>query len=74
MGLPPDETPMALLTFNLGIEAGQLALVLAAWALVETLPRIRLPDLESETLRPWFAYGIGGLAAAWVMERAVVLV
>jgi hypothetical protein len=64
---------MALLTFNLGIEAGQLALVLAAWVLVVSLRRVRLADLQSEALRPWFAYGIGSLAAAWVIERGAIL-
>lgn len=34
VGLPPAEYMTALLTFNVGVELGQLAVILIAWALV----------------------------------------
>lgn len=69
VGLPRSDIPLALLSFNIGIELGQLALVVAAilaWRgarpLASALPR-QLPRLAS-------AYGIGSLAAYWTLERA----
>ena len=67
VGLPPDEIPLALLSFNLGIEAGQLAfvaVVLAArWLLARPLERA--PG--------WLAHApvtaMGALAAYWCLER-----
>ncbi len=70
-GLPRDEIPLALLGFNLGIEAGQVAFVacvLAAGAALWPLAR-RLP--------PWGrwvpAYAMGSLAAFWWIERTAAL-
>jgi hydrogenase/urease accessory protein HupE len=68
VGLPKGEIPLALLSFNLGIEAGQLlfvAAVLAAQPLLRRLfsrwPRARLVP----------AYGIGALAVFWLIERTL---
>ncbi len=65
LGLPDDAIPLALLFFNLGVEAGQLlfiAGVLLVWALLRQFrwPRWlwRLP-----------VYSIGSLAAFWTIER-----
>jgi hydrogenase/urease accessory protein HupE len=72
VGLPQEEIPLALLSFNIGIEIGQLAFVLAllgVWRVVGTrvqhVPRwlAQLP-----------AYGIGSLAAYWCIERGAALV
>ena len=65
IGLPKHAIPLALLFFNLGVEAGQLlfiALVLAAWV---GLRRISWP------VWAWRipVYAIGSLAAFWTMER-----
>ena len=68
IGLPADEIPLALLSFNLGIEAGQLifiAAVLGVYAAVRYLPLVRLPYG-----RTMAAYFIGSLAALWFIERA----
>ncbi len=71
VGLPAEEIPLALLSFNAGIELGQLvfvaAVLLARPALQPLAARgpawlVRLP-----------AYGIGSLAAYWCMERAAAL-
>jgi hypothetical protein len=72
VGLPQEEIPLALLSFNIGIEIGQLAFVLALlalWRLVGT----RLQDMP-RWLAQLPAYGIGSLAAYWCIERSAALV
>jgi hypothetical protein len=67
VGLPADEIPLALFSFNVGIEVGQLlfvGLVLVARAVLGTLP-VRWPTASA--LIP--GYAIGSLAAFWVFER-----
>ncbi len=67
IGLPEQSIPLALLFFNLGVEAGQLLFigaVGAAWALLRSTA-LRLPRV-AETALP---YAIGSLAAYWVIER-----
>jgi len=72
IGLPQTDVPLALLTFNLGVEAGQLLFVTAILAFVASLDRllaIRMPRLRDVT-----AYGIGSLAAAWFIQRVMAIV
>lgn len=73
LGLPPGEIPLALLGFNLGIEAGQLALV-SAWVLLRaaaaSLP-IRVPESAmGRILRATPTYGLGAVGVFWVLDRA----
>lgn len=71
IGLPAGEIPLALFAFNLGIEAGQLAfvaLILSLGWLLRAIP-IQLPAQLAHAP----AYGIGSLAAFWVLERTVGL-
>jgi len=71
VGLPSHEIPLALFSFNVGIEVGQLlfvALVLVAWALLRATP-IRWPARIIDVP----AYAIGGLAVFWVFERTWAL-
>jgi len=72
IGLPQSDVPLALLTFNLGVEAGQLLFVGTVLALIASLDRLialRVPRLRDVT-----AYGIGSLAATWFIQRLVALV
>jgi len=39
IGIPPDHLPLALASFNIGVELGQLAVVVAAWPLLRRLAR-----------------------------------
>jgi hypothetical protein len=67
IGLPPSAIPTALLFFNLGVEAGQLAFVfvlLAAHRLLRGLPAGLAPKL-----RPVLGYSIGALATLWFFQR-----
>lgn len=69
IGLPQGEIPLALLAFNLGIEAGQVLLV--ALLLLLGLLWKRLPPAASSTVPA--SYLIGTLAAYWCFERAVAV-
>jgi len=72
IGLSQSDVPLALATFNLGIEAGQLLFVVAVLgvrAIVERLVLINLAWLRNVT-----AYGIGSLAAVWFVQRVVFMV
>lgn len=75
IGLPQDTLGVALLLFNLGIEAGQLFIVGAALVVVALLRRIRrwrgLFDAHVHALRATTAYGIGAVAMFWTIERTL---
>ena len=67
IGLPQNEIALALLMFNVGVEIGQLLFIAAALVVIWLLQRLRLQwPLWAQQLP---AYGIGGLAAFWVIER-----
>ncbi|HYC00879.1 MAG TPA: HupE/UreJ family protein [Candidatus Limnocylindrales bacterium] len=68
-GLPGGEIPLALASFNAGIELGQIALVAVVLAVQALLARVELP-----ALRPVPIYLIGSCAAFWLLERAAALV
>jgi hydrogenase/urease accessory protein HupE len=69
IGLPEHHMLVALLTFNVGVEIGQLMTVAAAWGLWRVASRW-----------PWFAaarmptlYGIGTVASFWAWSRVVAI-
>ena len=67
IGLPQKDVPLALLTFNLGVEAGQLmfvGFVLMLYAAVRTVTTIPLTKA-----RVAGAYVIGTIAIGWFLER-----
>lgn len=69
-GLPADEVPLALVAFNLGIEAGQLVFIAAVLAIA----RVASLGLAQRLPPGWRvvpAYAIGTLAFAWVIERSL---
>jgi hydrogenase/urease accessory protein HupE len=71
VGLPEGDIPLALFTFNVGVEIGQLLFVSAVLLSLAALRRlvIRIP--------PWAhalpAYGVGTMAALWWMQRMAPL-
>jgi hydrogenase/urease accessory protein HupE len=67
VGLPQSEIPVALLTFNVGVELGQLMFIAVILLCIEFLRRIR-SDWPAWT-RQLPAYGIGSMAAFWLIER-----
>ncbi len=71
LGLPEDALPVALVAFNLGVEIGQLAFVLAVVALAWAY-RVMLVSWPGwARLVP--AYGIGALGAFWFLDRTATL-
>jgi hypothetical protein len=76
VGLPQNAIPVALLFFNLGVEAGQL-LFIAAVLVVVGFARKALDIRHSRfnTRFPWVwrlpPYTIGSVAAFWLIQRIV---
>lgn len=72
IGLPQGDVPLALVAFNLGVEAGQLAFVAMILAGVWLLRRISARPLPS-----WLgqvpAFAIGSIAAFWTIERLLTV-
>ncbi len=66
LGLSSTHFIETLLAFNLGVEAGQLIVVLAATLLLWPLLR---SAVLADGLRRWGSVGIGAMAALWVVER-----
>jgi len=67
VGLPQTAIPIALLFFNLGVEAGQLFFIAAALGVVAATRHVRVPLPRWAPLLP--PYAIGGIAAFWLIER-----
>jgi hypothetical protein len=67
-GLPSGALPLALLSFNLGIEAGQLALVAVAAPLFALLARAPLPRRGFVCELP--ATALGGIGVYLALDRA----
>jgi HupE/UreJ protein len=69
VGLPAGQIPAALLLFNVGVEAGQLAFVLAVVAALGAAQSVlrRAPVWTNRVP----AYVIGSLAAYWCIERVL---
>lgn len=75
IGLPQSHLPLALLTFNVGVEIGQLMMVLLAYLIVDRLPRL-LPALRGffgRSRRP-VLYAIGVVAVYWSFQRIAAIV
>jgi hypothetical protein len=67
--LPEGDVPMALFTFNVGVELGQLAIIAATLAIIALLRRFALPALRPATVLA--TYAIGGTASFWFIERFI---
>jgi hypothetical protein len=67
MGLPPGARLISLVAFNLGVEAGQLAVVLAAMPLAYWL---RATRFYRNAVLNWGSCAIAGLALVWLVQRA----
>jgi HupE / UreJ protein len=70
MGLPGGARLLSLLAFNLGIEAGQLAVVLAVMPVIFLL---RTASIYRRTLMPWGSALIVLVASVWLVQRALAI-
>jgi hypothetical protein len=70
IGLPQQHLVAALLSFNIGVEAGQLLAVGAAWLLVLLTKNM----LWAQRLRVPALYTIGAFAMYWMIERTTAII
>jgi hydrogenase/urease accessory protein HupE len=71
MGLPRAEIPVALLLFNLGVEAGQILFVLIILLLERSFRTLEIRWHRWAEAVP--AYTIGSLGAYWTIQRTLIL-
>jgi hypothetical protein len=69
IGLPQNHLATALLTFNLGVEIGQLLAVAVVWATWRLVRNWRFAALSRVPL----LYGIGAMAAFWSWQRVAAV-
>jgi hydrogenase/urease accessory protein HupE len=69
IGLPHGEVPVALLTFNLGVEGGQLVIVTTALVVIALIRRLAEPALRPAITVATYATGI--TASYWFIERTL---
>ena len=67
VGLPEGHIPVALLFFNLGVEAGQLVFVAVVLSIIGIAGRLRAAWPRWTTMAP--PYAIGSVASFWMIER-----
>jgi hydrogenase/urease accessory protein HupE len=65
-GLPEEHVLLSLLSFNLGVELGQIGVVVVALALARVVSRTRL---DRSSLRTAMIYAMGATSAFWFIER-----
>lgn len=72
IGLPKQSEILALLLFNLGVEAGQLAIIAAVLAGVRVMRRLELTKERTAHLARFAgAYTLGIIGMYWAVERTV---
>jgi len=71
MGLPSAEIPLALFTFNVGVEIGQLAFVGMVLLLVRAFRTLEIRWPRWALASP--AYAVGVLGAFWTIDRTIAL-
>ena len=69
--LPPSEVVMPLLAFNVGVELGQLGLVLVVMPLLYVAIRALGAARYRRVVLPLGAVVLGGLGFIWLLERAL---
>lgn len=70
IGLPKSETVAALLFFNIGVEAGQIAIIAAAFIALIALRRAQVPKFGTGWSAVKIAgYALGVISGYWFIER-----
>jgi hydrogenase/urease accessory protein HupE len=69
IGLPSQHLTIALVSFNLGVEAGQLLAIGAAFLLFLAIRRLRWAG----TARRLALYGIGSISVFWTLTRLAAI-
>jgi len=69
IGLPRTDIPLALFTFNVGVEIGQLAFIGLVLGVITLARRVKVTPILERYALPAATYAIGSLAAFWFFER-----
>ncbi len=69
IGLPEQHVNIALLSFNLGVEAGQLFVIGLAWLLFIVIRRLAWTTLARRVM----LYGIGSVSVFWTLSRLTTI-
>lgn len=67
IGLPETDVPLALLTFNVGVELGQLVIIAATLSILTLIRRAAPAALRPATVAATYAIGI--VSSFWFIER-----
>jgi len=70
-GLPPRDLPLALLSFNVGVEIGQVAFVVLILLLERSFQQLQIRWPRWVEAIP--GYTVGSLGAFWTIERTAIL-
>lgn len=70
-GLPPGDLPLALLSFNVGVEIGQVAFVVLVLLLERSFQQLQIRWPRWVEAMP--GYTVGSLGAFWTIERTAIL-
>jgi hypothetical protein len=71
-GLPRQDLPLALLSFNVGVEVGQLGFVALVLAMERSFPILEIRWPRWAQALP--GYTVGTLGAFWTIQRVAVMV
>jgi hydrogenase/urease accessory protein HupE len=71
LGLPQGDIPLALLLFNLGVEAGQLMFVALTLLLLRSFGQLEINWPRPLRMMP--AYAVGSLGAFWTVDRIAAM-
>ena len=70
-GLPPSELPLALVSFNIGVELGQLGFIALTLALEQSFRVLEIRWPRWVEALP--GYTVGSLGAFWTVQRIALL-
>lgn len=70
IGLPQTELTTALLSFNIGVEVGQILFVSSIFLLIG-LSKLLFKSLNIQQLETFIAYTIGSIAMYWSIDRII---
>ena len=69
IGLPPGDIPLALFSFNVGVEIGQLIFIGTVLGALICIRRLSVPPTIRQAAVPVTSYAVGSVAAFWFIER-----
>jgi hydrogenase/urease accessory protein HupE len=73
VGLPEHELPLSLLAFNLGVEFGQLGVILGLYIILMLIKQLQSRHRLVRPVTFVSAYVIGSLGAYWTISRSAEL-